>query len=294
LKVSESTVLGVAMLKLRSLALELTPRCNQQCLYCYNPWRREPTGATEELSTEEICGLVDKVLEEAELEHLTLTGGEPLMRRDLFEIVDYVNGCGLSVVLISNGGLIDEKAAQMLAVRDVQYVQVTFAGPEAHIHDALCGMGSFLGASSGVTNLVAAGVPVGGSFLCTRQNSLVAQTTLGQLNGTGLIFGQSSFSFLGRPRERSVDWSPSWSAVVLTHPSPPYGWPRRTLRRIASNSASVGGSLTRSSQVRGRGNGHRLSHLRSSAFPCTRRQRLDQRQSSARATKFARSAFRST
>lgn len=166
------------MLKLRSFALELTPRCNQQCLYCYNPWRNEPARATEELSTEEICGLVDRVLEEAELEHLTLTGGEPLMRRDLFEIVDYVNGCGLSVVLISNGALIDKNAAEMLAARNVRYVQVTFAGPDAHKHDALCGPGSFRGTSSGVSNLVAAGVPVGGSFLCTRQNSLVAQTTL--------------------------------------------------------------------------------------------------------------------
>ncbi|MBC8874168.1 MAG: radical SAM protein [Planctomycetes bacterium] len=180
------------MLKLRSLALELTPRCNQQCLYCYNPWRSEPARATEEFSTDEICGLVDRVLEQAELEHLTLTGGEPLMRRDLFEIVDYVNGRGLSVVLISNGGLIDEKAAQMLADRDVRYVQVTFAGPEAHIHDALCGMGSFRGASSGLTNLVAAGVPVGGSFLCTRKNSLVAQTTLEWMYRNGV---RSHFAF---------------------------------------------------------------------------------------------------
>ena len=180
------------MLKLRSLALELTTRCNQQCLYCYNPWRSEPARATEELSTDKICRLVDRVLEEAELEHLTLTGGEPLMRRDLFEIVDYVNGCGLSVVLISNGGLIDEEAAQMLAGRDVRYVQVTFAGPDARTHDALCGMGSFREASSGVTNLVAAGVPVGGSFLCTRQNSLAAQTTLEWMYGHGV---RSHFAF---------------------------------------------------------------------------------------------------
>ena len=180
------------MLKLRSLALELTPRCNQQCLYCYNPWRREPTGATEELSTEEICGLVDKVLEEAELEHLTLTGGEPLMRRDLFEIVDYVNGCGLSVVLISNGGLIDEEAAMMLAKRDVRYVQLTFAGPDAHVHDALCGPGSFRGASTGATNLVAAGVSVGGSFLCTRENYLIARKTLEWMYRHGV---RSHFAF---------------------------------------------------------------------------------------------------
>jgi radical SAM protein with 4Fe4S-binding SPASM domain len=180
------------MLKLRSLAWELTPRCNQRCLYCYNPWRSDSARATEELSTDEICGLVDRVLEDAELQHLTLTGGEPLMRRDLPEIMDHVNGCGLPVVLISNGELIDEEAAEMLADRDVRYVQVTFAGPDAGTHDALCGTGSFRGASRGVTRLVAAGVPVGGSFLCTRENSLVARATLEWMYRHGV---RSHFAF---------------------------------------------------------------------------------------------------
>jgi len=51
-------------------------------------------------------------------------------------------------------------------------------------------------------------------------------------------------TFLGRCGARSVDSSPSCSAVRRTQFSPPYGWPRATQRRIASTSASVCGSLT--------------------------------------------------
>jgi len=180
------------MLKLRSLALELTPRCNQQCVYCYNPWRSEPELAAEELSTTAICGLVDRILEQAELQRLTLTGGEPLLRRDLFQIIDHINGRGLPVVLISNGGRIARDTARMLADRDVRYVQITFTGPDAYWHDAHCGEGSFETTSRGVAHLVAAGVPVGGSYLCTRKNAHAAEATMESMYRRGV---RSHFAF---------------------------------------------------------------------------------------------------
>ena len=180
------------MLKLRSLALELTPRCNQQCVYCYNSWRSNPAGATAELPVAEICRLVDRVVAQAELGHLTLTGGEPFVRRDLFRVIDHINGRGLPVVLISNGGLIDERAAKMLSTREVRYVQVTFAGPDADLHDAHCGPHSFERAAGGVASLVAAGIAVGGSFLCTRRNFAMTEATLDWMYQHGV---RSHFAF---------------------------------------------------------------------------------------------------
>ncbi|MBM4039414.1 MAG: radical SAM protein [Planctomycetes bacterium] len=174
------------MLKLRSVAFELTPRCNQRCLYCYNAWREEGAPVGGELSTGQVCGLVDKVLAEAELGHVTLTGGEPFLRADLLDIIGHVNARGLPVAIISNGRLVDDRLAAALAARDVAYVQVTLLGPDAATHDALCGAGSFDGVTRAAARLVAAGVAVGGSFLCTRRNFAAAGATLSLMRRLGM------------------------------------------------------------------------------------------------------------
>ncbi len=176
----------MAVLKLRSIAIELTPRCNQRCLYCYNAWRDEAAPPAGELATAQVCGLVDKALAEAELGHVTLTGGEPFLRPDLDDIIAHINARGLRAAIVSNGRLVDERAAARLAQHDVAYVQVTILGAEAATHDALCGPGSFQGVTRGVERLVAAGVPVGGSFLCTRRNFEAAGPTLRLMHQLGI------------------------------------------------------------------------------------------------------------
>lgn len=177
----------MAVLSLRSIALELTPRCNQRCLYCYNAWRGQAAAPpATELTTAQVCGLVDKALADAPLQHVTLTGGEPLLRPDLFEIIAHVNARGLRAAIVSNGRLVDAATAQRLARHGVAYVQVTLLGGDAASHDALCGPGSFEGVTRGVERLVAAGVPVGGSFLCTRRNFAEAGPALGLMHRLGM------------------------------------------------------------------------------------------------------------
>jgi len=186
--IGESVAVPVpAKLSLRSIAFELTPRCNQRCLYCYNAWREEGAAEGTELSAGQVCALVDKVLAEAALGHVTLTGGEPFLRADLFEIIGHINGRGLPVAIISNGRLVDERVAAALAERDVAYVQVTLLGPDAATHDALCGAGSFEGVTRAVERLVAAGVAVGGSFLCTRRNHGSAGATVRLMRQLGML-----------------------------------------------------------------------------------------------------------
>ena len=98
----------------------------------------------------------------------------------------------------------------------------------------------------------------------------------------------------GRPGERYADSRPRRLAIRFCHSVAPYGRPRWTLRRSASNSLSLSARLTRSSQSSGTSNGHAAKTALSSAVPRQRLQRLDQRHSSARTTKLARSALRST
>ncbi len=109
-------------------------------------------------------------------------------------------------------------------------------------------------------------------------------------HGVALVGGD----FFGRPRARSVASRPKRLAIDRCQSGSPSGLFLRTARRTASKSASVCGSLTCSTQARGRGNGQRASNCRSSAEPNSRRHRLDQRQAWACATNPARNAFRST
>ncbi len=173
--------------RLPSLALEVTPRCNQRCSYCYNAWRGEDKGAGA-ARVPELCvltELVDRVLEDADVGHFTLTGGEPFTRSDLLELIAHVNGRGCGVTLISNAGLVTAELARALTVLRVHYVQVTLTGATAETHDALCGGGAFEAACRGIRELADNGVAVGGSFLCTAENHGIALLTMGALFETG-------------------------------------------------------------------------------------------------------------
>ena len=137
---------GACMLTLPSLALELTPRCNQRCVYCYNPWRGRPAAPGDELGTAALRALVDRILAQAELGHVTLTGGEPFLRDDLVGLIDHGR-----------------------------------SGP-----------GSIEATVGGIARLAEAGVPVGGSFLCTHRNFAAAGATLRLMHQAGV---RSHFAF---------------------------------------------------------------------------------------------------
>jgi hypothetical protein len=99
-------------------------------------------------------------------------------------------------------------------------------------------------------------------------------------------------AFRGRPRGRIVACNPRRLAAIFTQLSAPNGVPRAMLRRIASSSASLCGRFTTLVQFAGRATGEAANNGQSAFGP--RAARLDHRQSSARLTKLARSAFRST
>ena len=157
-------------LKLRSMAVEVTGRCNQRCAYCYNAWRGE-AGPAPDPSNELLKQRFDKLISQADLKYLSLTGGEPFMRDDLLDIIGYLNSRGLGVTVISNGGLLDEKLVSRLARHKVHYVQLTLAGADPGTHDGVCGPGSFSGVVNAIELLQNAGIRAYGSYLCTRQSA---------------------------------------------------------------------------------------------------------------------------
>jgi len=142
----------------------LTERCNLSCTHCY-----QTGGRTDELSRGEIRDMLEEISDMLrawsqayELEFsssLNVTGGEPFLRKDLFEILGEMGSGGFGVYLLTNGTLIDGDKAAKLAALDVKGVQVSIEGPE-DIHDSIRGKGSFAAACRGVSHLVDAGLNV--------------------------------------------------------------------------------------------------------------------------------------
>lgn len=139
--------------KLRQLFLELTLRCNERCFHCGSSCGG-PQG--EELSLAEYQRILREVREDFDIRTLQLciTGGEPLLRPDFFEIMAFARDLGYHWGMTSNGTLITKEVAHRLAECGMGTISVSIDGlPETH--DRLRGFpGGYALAMEGIQNLI--------------------------------------------------------------------------------------------------------------------------------------------
>jgi radical SAM protein with 4Fe4S-binding SPASM domain len=154
-----------------SLAVELTSYCNQKCGYCYNGWRDDGGKSVGALPTPKLCELLDRALTEVEFDHITLTGGEPFARVDLFDVMDVAKKHGVRAQIISNGGVITDALAERVATYEPYYVQVTLNGPTKELHEEHVGEGHYEKTLRGIETLQRHRVPVVGCVVVTRKNA---------------------------------------------------------------------------------------------------------------------------
>ncbi len=114
-----------------SAHLDITYRCNERCEHCYLD--HEDHG---EMTTAEIKDLL-RQLADAGVFFLTLSGGEALMRRDCFEIIEYARSLMFNVKLKTNAVLIREKEAERLRALGVEQVQISVYSHRPEVHDAI-------------------------------------------------------------------------------------------------------------------------------------------------------------
>jgi radical SAM protein with 4Fe4S-binding SPASM domain len=117
-----------------SVQLDLTYRCNERCIHCYLD--HDDHG---EMTTAEIKGLLDQMAE-AGVFYLTISGGEILMRRDFYELLEYARARTFCVKLKTNAVLIREKEAARIRSLGVEYVQVSIYSHLPEVHDAITKM----------------------------------------------------------------------------------------------------------------------------------------------------------
>lgn len=198
-----------------SLAIELTSRCNQKCGYCYNAWREDNGRSVGALGSEDLLALVDRALGEVEFEQVTLTGGEPLARADLFKVLDVCRRRGVTIQMISNGGLVTDAIAERLATYPISFIQITLNGTDAALHDEHVGGEHHAATIAGIRSLVAHGVRVVGCIVVTRKNADLVGAILDQFRGLGVTtVALSRFSPAGYAAGQIAELLPSRSEVM--------------------------------------------------------------------------------
>ncbi len=198
-----------------SLAIELTSRCNQRCGYCYNAWREDNGRSVGALASDELLALIDRALGEVAFDHVTLTGGEPLVRADIFKILDLVRRHGVGIQMISNGGLVTDAIAERLSTYPIDYVQITLNGTTAALHDAHVGGDHHAATIAGIRALVRHGVRVVGCIVVTRKNARQVGEILDQFRELGVtVVALSRFSPAGFAANQIAELLPSRSEVI--------------------------------------------------------------------------------
>src|SRR5271156_4851538 len=131
------------------LTWELTYACNLECIHCLSSsGRRDP----RELTTAE-CRTVIDTLQRMQVFYVNIGGGEPTVRPDFWELLDYATDHQVGVKFSTNGIKLDAAAARRRAAGDYVDVQISLDGATPEVNDAVRGPGSFGTAIRAMTNL---------------------------------------------------------------------------------------------------------------------------------------------
>ncbi|MBV9097568.1 MAG: mycofactocin radical SAM maturase [Frankiaceae bacterium] len=136
------------------LTWELTYGCNLACVHCLSSsGRRDP----RELTTSELFAVVDE-LAAMQVFYVNIGGGEPTLRPDFWDLLDYCVANKVGVKFSTNGSRITDAAAARIAATDYVDVQISLDGADAATNDAVRGDGSYATALAAMDRLAAAGM----------------------------------------------------------------------------------------------------------------------------------------
>ncbi|MDD1711576.1 MAG: radical SAM protein, partial [Methanoregulaceae archaeon] len=147
----------------------LTNRCNLSCRHCYS--QSDPQCRTEEeLTTTEALGFIDD-LAGMGVPLILFTGGEPLIREDIWDLADYAALRGIKTALSTNGTLVTADVAQKIKKSGIEYAGISLDGARAETHDRFRNSpGSFNRSVAAFTHCREAGVRCGVRVTLTQEN----------------------------------------------------------------------------------------------------------------------------
>jgi radical SAM protein with 4Fe4S-binding SPASM domain len=162
---------------------EMTSACNLSCIHCHASGGQP---APDELTTEEAKRLFDQLAEVSEFRMMAFTGGEPLVRDDLFELLAYAQALGFTNTLATNATLIDDAVARDLRRYGVAIGAVSLDGFDAQTHDYVRNQpGAFEAALRGIRALRRAGIPLHINITAMEYNADQLEPLMGLVDELG-------------------------------------------------------------------------------------------------------------
>ncbi len=157
----KATALGIPL----SAHLDITWRCNERCVHCYLDH-----DAPGEMTTAEIKSIL-KQLAESGTFFLSISGGEPLLRRDCFEILEYARALRFNVKLKTNAVMIGSKEAARLLELGIEQIQISIYSDRPEVHDAITKLpGSLRRSIAAIRRLTDQGLKISITNVLMKQN----------------------------------------------------------------------------------------------------------------------------
>ena len=157
------------------LDFELMTGCDHSCGHCYNVWNADPDdpqGGYEkgQLRLPEFLQMMEKAVTQSGADHITITGGEPLLKKGALDIIEKACELVSTAQLITNGSHIDDEAIQRFSDAGLAAIQLTLLSAEPARHNFYKGADCFDDTVRAAVDLRDAGIPFHICFVAMRQN----------------------------------------------------------------------------------------------------------------------------
>jgi radical SAM protein with 4Fe4S-binding SPASM domain len=203
-----------------SVDINLTKRCNLRCSFCSaNPVEVSHSCAAEELSVAELRNLFEQI-EDMGVFYIRLAGGEPLIRQDIFEILQEIRPFSFHKLVLTNGVPLTIRMVNALAEAGISTVGISLDGHTSALHDRHRGVpGTFDRVMRNLSHVRAVGLRYSAQFVVTRHNAhqLIEMVRLCEDEGfTALKFILLNFSGKAREAIHLFPTFSQWSDALLS------------------------------------------------------------------------------
>jgi radical SAM protein with 4Fe4S-binding SPASM domain len=155
----------IAPTNLMALDLYLTNACNLRCKYCFNFDRED----APRVPLDDVCAILKAAYERGN-RYVSVTGGEPFIYKQIFEVLDYTHDLGYWINILSHGGLLDQARIERLKKYWRMRIRISLDGADRETHDVLRGAGTFDTTMSKIDLLVQNGINVGIGVTVSEHN----------------------------------------------------------------------------------------------------------------------------
>jgi radical SAM protein with 4Fe4S-binding SPASM domain len=184
-----------AKTNLHYFVFEVTFRCNRNCIYCYNVWKcpntKYPTDG--ELSTEQVRQIILKLKRQTKIRYLAISGGEPLLRDDVPEIIKFCSDNSIEANLLTNGALLTDEICRRCVDAGASIFEVPLLTIDNDTHYQLTGSNDLQQVIQGIKNLKRCNTKLVTTFVATRLNigqiKQTAETAIA-LGTDGIMFNR--------------------------------------------------------------------------------------------------------